>query len=152
MNEIVTLPFFNEFDEFLKTKYPEEFNTMTDSEKILKYEIIFKLGLDTAKKFSEMNRSCDLLYNDKPPRADMVQKLGNILWELKDIQSYPIVPPLRVSAAIKKVLSSRDKRTVDKYLKWMQSLSNYNQTFNTMDLSHLNNIFPKSKITKGGLW
>jgi len=153
MSELVTtFPFYEQFDEYLRIKYPEEYGIFTIKDKIFKYEIIFKLGLDQAKKYSEMNKSCDLLFNDKPPRADMLTKLGNILWELQIIPNYPVVPPLRVSAAIKKVLSSRDSRTINKYLTWMQTLANYNRSFNTMDLTHLHNIFPKSKIVKGGLW
>jgi len=149
---ISSYPFYSEFDEYLRTKYPEEYGTFSEKEKILKYEIIFKLGLDQAKKYSELNKSCDLLINDKPPRADMITKLGHILFELEGLPNYPIVAPLRVSAAIKKILSSRDNRTIKTYLTWMQTLANYNREFNTMDLTHLHNIFPKTKIVPGGLW
>lgn len=143
---------YEEFEDFLKIKYGEEYDTKPFENKQLNFEIIFKLGLDQARKLTEQRKSYDLLYCDKPPRADMVQKLGHILYELKEIPSFPIVPPLRVSSAVKKVLSSRDKRTISKYMKWIQSISNYNPSFNKLDLTHLYEMFPKSKIVKGGLW
>jgi hypothetical protein len=82
----------------------------------------------------------------------MIQKLGHILFELQKISTFPIVPPLRVSNAIKKTLSSRDKRTQVKYLKWIIELSNSNRHFNTIDLSNIVKQFPEEKIVQGGIW
>lgn len=144
--------FYLQFEEFLKTKYPESYDSFTNKEKLDKFETVFMMGLNQAKKFLTQNNSCDLLFHDKAPRADMIQKLGNILWELEDIGSYPIIPPLKIRTAIKKVLSSRDKRTRDRYLDWILQYSHHQREFNKVDLSQLVNRFPKDKIQQGGLW
>ena len=143
---------FKEFEEYLQKRYPEEYDSFTHQQKIEKFEIIFMMGLRQVQKYRKIHQSEHLLYNDKPPRADMVQKLGNIIFELQKISSFPIVPPLRVSAAIKKTLSSRDKRTKDKYLKWIIELSNSNRHFNRIDLSNIVKQFPEDKIVPGGIW
>lgn len=143
---------FQEFEEYLQKRYPEEYDSYTAEQKLEKFTIIFMLGLRQAQKYRKIHQLEYLLYNDKPPRADMVQKLGHVLFELQKIPSFPIVPPLRVTAAIKKTLSSRDKRTRDKYLKWIIELSNSNRHFNTIDLTNIIKQFPDEKIAPGGLW
>ena len=143
---------FREFEEYLQKRYPEEYDTYSQEQKLEKFEIIFMLGLRQVQKYRKIHQLEYLLYNDKPPRADMVQKLGHILFELQKISSFPIVPPLRVTAAIKKTLSSRDKRTRDKYLKWIIELSNSNRHFNRIDLTNIVKQFPDEKIVPGGLW
>ena len=143
---------FKEFEEYLQKRYPEEYDSYTEEQKLEKFTIIFMLGLRQAQKYRKIHQLEYLLYNDKPPRADMVQKLGHILFELQKIPSFPIVPPLRVTAAIKKVLSSRDSRTQKKYLKWIIELSNSNPEFNTFDLTNIVRQFPEEKIVQGGLW
>lgn len=143
---------FKEFEGYLQKRYPEEYETFSVEQKIEKFTIIFMLGLRQAQKYRKIHQLEYLLYNDKPPRSDMVQKLGHVLFELQKIPSFPIVPPLRVTAAIKKTLSSRDKRTRDKYLKWIIELSNSNREFNTIDLSNIVKQFPDEKIVPGGLW
>ena len=141
-----------QFEEFLKTKYPQEYSTFTSEEKLDKFETVFVMGLNQAKKFLKQNNSCDLLFQDKPPRADMIQKLGNVLWELENIESFPIVPPLKIRTAINKVLSSRDKRTRERYLQWILQYSHHQREFNKVDLTQLVNHFPKEKIQQGGIW
>ena len=143
---------FKEFEEYLQKRYSEEYRTFTADQKIEKFEIIFMLGLKQAQKYRSIHQMEYLLYNDKPPRSDMIQKLGHILFELQKISTFPIVPPLRVSNAIKKTLSSRDKRTQAKYLKWIIELSNSNRHFNTIDLSNIVKQFPEEKIVQGGIW
>ncbi len=149
---IIDHKLFKEFEEYLQKRYPQEYDSFTGEQKIEKFTIIFMLGLRQAQKYRRIHQSEYLLYNDKPPRADMIQKLGHILFELQKISSFPIVPPLRVGAAIKKTLSSRDKRTRDKYLKWIIELSNSNRHFNTIDLTNIVKQFPEEKIIQGGLW
>ena len=150
--EILNSKLFMEFEEYLQKRYPEEYDTYSQEQKLEKFEIIFMLGLRQAQKYRKIHQLEYLLYNDKPPRADMVQKLGHVLFELQKISSFPIVPPLRVTAAIKKTLSSRDKRTRNKYLKWIIELSNSNRSFNRIDLTNIVKQFPDEKIVPGGLW
>ncbi len=152
LENFIQSPSYSQFLNYLKKRYPEEYESFTPKDIQMKFEVIFTLGLNQAEKYRNINKLDHLLFNDKPPRADMVQKLGHILFELQQIPSFPIVPPLRVSAAIKKVLSSRDKRTRDKYLKWIIELSNSNPQFNTFDLTHIVRQFPEEKIVPGGLW
>jgi hypothetical protein len=156
MNEIFSMiqqsKCYAQFESFLKIRYPDEFSTFTITEKLDKFENIFMMGLRQAQKFHELKQSCDLLWGDKPPRADMVKKLGNILWELESISSYPVVPPLKIRAAIKKVLSSRDKRTQKRYLEWIIQYSHQKPQFNTVDLRELINRFPRNKIQQGDIW
>ena len=143
-------PFYHQFREFLKEKYPGESFTSQQLED--NFENIFMMGLRQAQKFHILKQSCDLLWEDKVPRADMIKKLGNILWELESISSYPVVPPLKIRAAIKKVLSSRDKRTKDRYLNWIIQYSDHKPQFNVVDLTQLVNRFPKNKILQGEIW
>ena len=71
---------YNQFENFLKLKYSEEYSDFTEADKLDKFENVFMMGLRQAQKFHELKQSCDLLWQDKPPRADMIKKLGNILW------------------------------------------------------------------------
>lgn len=143
-------PFYHQFREFLKEKYPGESFTSQQLED--NFENIFMMGLRQAQKFHSLKQSCDLLWEDKVPRADMIKKLGNILWELESISSYPVVPPLKIRAAIQKVLSSRDKRTKDRYLNWIIQYSDHKPQFNVVNLTQLVNRFPKNKILQGEIW
>lgn len=143
-------PIYRQFEEFLKVKYPEEI--FSAKEKMDKFENIFLLGLRQAKEFLKQKKSCDLLWNGKTPRSDMVKNLGNIIWELQKIQSFPIVPPLRITAAIKKTLSSKDKRTQKVYLDWMIQYSNHKRDYNSIDLSYLVNAIDTDKITPREEW
>jgi len=144
--------YYQKFEEYLKNRFPELYDSFTEEDKLDKFESVFMMGLNRANEFLDNRNSCDLLINDKPPRADMIQKLGNILWELESIPSYPVVPPLKIKAAIKKVLSSRDGRTREKYLTWMMQYSHHNREFNSVDLTPLVSKFPKEKIVQGGIW
>lgn len=143
---------YAQFEDFLKLKYPEEYAAFTESQKLDNLENIFMMGLRQAQKFHTLKQSCDLLWKDKPPRADMVKKLGNILWELESIESYPVVPPLKIRAAIKKVLSARDNRTKTRYLNWIVQYSDHKPQFNVVDMTQLVNRFPKNKIQQGDIW
>lgn len=144
--------FYRQFEDFLKTKFSDEYASLSDEKKIDNFENIFMMGLRQAQKFHALKQSCDLLWNEKPPRTDMIKKLGNILWELGSEPSYPIVPPLKIRSAIKKVLSSRDKRTQNRYLQWIIQYSHHKREFNTVDMSELVNRFPKNKIQQGEIW
>lgn len=150
LSEFSQSNFYKQFEDYLQKQYPEE--SFTDEDKLDKFEDVFMMGLNQANKYLGMKNSSELFFNDKPPRADMIQKLGNILWELQSIKSYPTVPPLRIGAAIKKVLSSRDKRTKDKYLDWIIQYSHNKPEFNSVDLGPLVKKFPKDKIRQGGIW
>ena len=143
---------YKQFEDFLKIKYPDEYQSFTEKEKLDKFENIFMIGLRQAKKFLAMKMSCDLLYKDKPPRADMVQKLGHILFELQKIPSFPVVPPLSLRAAIKKIIISGDKRYINKYQDWILSHSNHQRIFNKVDMESLVKRFPDDKIVEMGFW
>ena len=126
---------YNQFEDYLKVRYPD--TTLSSEEKLDKFETIFMMGLRQAKEFLKQKKSCDLLWNGRTPRSDMVNNLGNIIWELQKIQSFPIVPPLRITSAIKKTLSSKDKRTQKVYLDWIIQYSNHKRDYNSIDLSYL---------------
>jgi hypothetical protein len=146
----LTATVYTKFEKFMCLKYPGQ--VLTEEEKLDKFENIFMMGLRQAQKFHSIKQSCDLLWGDKVPRADMIKKLGNILWELESTSSYPLVPPLKIRAAIKKVLSSRDKRTQTRYLDWIIQYSDHKPQFNVVDLTQLVNRFPKNKILQGEIW
>ncbi len=149
-SDYLSEPVYAQFEEFLNLKYPDEL--LTEEEKLDKFWNIFLIGLRKAREFQRIKQSCNLLFNDKRPRADMVQKLGHILFELQKIPSYPIVPPLRLRAAIKKIIISRDKRYMNKYQDWILSYSNHQPTFNKVDMTDLVNLFPKDKIVEREFW
>jgi hypothetical protein len=150
LENISERPFYKQFQEFLKEKYPDELFTAEEIQE--NFENIFMMGLRQAQKFHSLKQSCGLLWEDKVPRADMIKKLGNILWELENVSSFPRVPPLKIRAAVKKVLSSRDKRTQARYLEWIIQYSDHKPQFNVVDLSQLVQRFPKNKIQQGEIW
>lgn len=141
---------YSQFEVFLKVKYPGEI--FSEKEKLDKFENIFLMGLRLAKEFLKQKKSCDLLWNGKTPRSDMVKNLGNIIWELQKIPSFPILPPLRITAAIKKTLSSKDKRTQKIYLNWIIQYSNHKRDYNSIDLSFLINAIDADQIQPREYW
>lgn len=138
-------PIYEQFLEHLKKKYPEEYDAFTTKEVQDKFETIFIMGLVQSKKFLKTKQSCNILYNGHPARGDMVERLGNILFELQRLPSYPVVPPLRLGDAIKKVIGS-DKRYIKQYRDWILTLSNYELRFNKVDLSWLSTACPEELI------
>ena len=136
---------YEQFIDHLKKKYLDEFDTFTPKDIQDQFTGIFNLGLIQSKKFLKTKRSCYLLYNGHTARQDMVNRLGNILFELKKVQSYPIVKPLRLGDAIKKVIGS-DKRYIKQYREWIITLSNYQSRFDTVDLRILSSVFPEDLI------
>jgi len=144
--------YYQQFLSYLKEKYPDEYSTFTGEQIQSKFEDVFMVGLNKHKEFLSTNKSCNLLYKEKPPRADMVATLGNILFELQKLQSYPIVPPLRVSQAVKKILSNKDKRTQKKHLEWIIKLANFQNQFNTVDLTNITRQYPEDKIVERKFW
>ncbi|MCZ6581617.1 MAG: hypothetical protein O6761_00375 [Thaumarchaeota archaeon] len=150
ISDYLSGPVYAQFEEFLSLKYSGEL--LTEEEKLDKFGNIFLMGLRKAREFYRIKQSCNLLFHDKRPRADMVQKLGFILFELQKIPSYPVVPPLSLRAAIKKIIISRDKRYMNKYQDWILSYSNHQPTFNKVDMTDLVNLFPKEKIVGKEFW
>ena len=138
-------PLYNQFLFHLRKKYPEEYDSFSNEQIQDHFETIFILGLTQSKKFLKTKRSCHLLYNGHAARADMMSRLGNILFELKDIETFPIVLPLKLRDIIKKVIGS-DKRYTKKYLDWILTLSNYQAVFNRVDLTILVSVFPEEMI------
>ncbi len=141
---------YNQFEDYLKVRYPD--TILSSEEKLDKFETIFMMGLRQAKEFLKQKKSCDLLWNGKTPRSDMVNNLGNIIWELQKIQSFPIVPPLSITSAIRKTLSSKDKRTQKVYLDWIIQYSNHKRIYNSIDLSYLIHAIDEDKIKPREEW
>lgn len=136
---------YKQFLNQLKKKYPEEYDSFTPADIQDKFESVVMMGLGQSKKFLKAKQFCNILYNGHPARGDMIERLGNILFELQKLQSYPIVPPLRLGDAIKKVIGL-DKRYIKKYRDWILTLSNYEARFNKVDLSWLSNVCPEEMI------
>lgn len=143
--------FYKQFEEFLQTKYPEEYAIFTVEDKEDKFESIFMMGLHQAKKFHNTNQLAHLLWEDKPARADVVARLGNILWELQVIPSYPVVPPMALRTAIKKVVG-KDPRYLNKYQACILGYSNQQLHLNKIDVTYLVSLVPTDKITKKEGW
>lgn len=150
LSHLSEISIYKQFEDFLKIRYDGEL--LDEEQKIDNFENIFMMGLRQAQKYLDQNKSCDLLFQDKPPRSDMIVKLGNILWELENTISFPVVPPLKIRAAIKKVLSSRDERTQKRYLEWILQYAIQNREFNSIDLTYLVKKFPIHKIQQGDIW
>ncbi len=138
-------PIYQQFLDHLKKKYIDEFDTFTCADIQDKLEVILNMGLMQSKKFLKEKRSCHLLYNGHPARADMMNRLGNILYALQRVESYPVVPPLRLGDAIKKVIGP-DKRYRRRYMDWILTLSNYQAVFNKVDMTVLVGVFPEELI------
>ena len=138
-------PIYQQFLDHLKKRYSDEYESFTPAEIQDKFETVFIMGLVQSKKFLKTKQSCNILYNGHPARGDMIERLGNILFELQKLPNYPVVPPLRLGDAIKKVIGS-DKRYIKKYMDWILTLSNYEAQFNRVDLSWLSNTCPEEMI------
>jgi len=151
LENFCTSPIYDQFTEYLKKKYPEDYDTFTPAEIQDKFEIVFMMGLTQSKKFLSTKRACNLLYNGHPARADMIERLGNILFEVQSLGSFPIVKPLRLGDAIKKVIGS-DKRYIKKYRDWITTLTNYQPRFDTVDLTWIVSVFPEDLILKKENW
>ena len=137
--------FYKQFEEYLQQRYSEEYENFTEESKLEKFEDVFIMGLNQAKKLMNTNKLCNILYNDKPPRADMLQKLGNIIYQLQKEYGFPIIRPLRLEDAIKKIIG-KDPRYTKKYHDWILSLTNNSAGFNTIDFTFLVRQFPHDKI------
>lgn len=144
-------PIYEQFIEHLKKKYPDSFDSFTPTVIQDKFEIIIMMGLTQSKKFLNTKRACNLLYNGHPARADMVARLGNILYELQGLGSYPIVKPMRLGDAIRKVIGT-DNRYIKQYRTWITTLSNYQARFDVVDLSWIVSVFPEDLIVQKENW
>ena len=144
LTQLSDLNFYIQFQEFLKEKYPD----VTFSEKDIKdkFENIFMMGLRQAQTLLDDKKPHDILFDGKTPRADMMRNLGNILWELQKITSFPIIPPLKITAALKKILGSRDHRTQKVYLDWIIQYSHNKRESNSANLTNLIENFPQDLI------
>lgn len=147
MNILENFPdqIYQQFLDHLKKKYPDKYSTFTPAQIHDNFTTIFMFGLTQAKRFLKINRSCDLLYNGHPAREDMIERLGNILFELQSISSYPIVPAQSVGTAIKKIIGL-DKRYTKKYQDWIITLSNHQSRFNSVDLTWIVSVFPEELL------
>lgn len=117
------------------------------------FDTILSLGLEKKQylKTNYPNRSHILIFRGKPARADMIKKLGHIIYELQQLPTFPAVAPDAVSAAIKKIIGE-DKRYTEKFDIWIKTLvmfidTDYQPNPN-YSFSGLLKIFPKDKITK----
>jgi len=142
---------FANFENFLSRKYPEEYETFTAPQKLEHLENILMMGLRKSEEFLKMKQSCELLFNDHTPRADMIRKLGHIIYDLQKIEGFPSVRPLKLREIITRVIGS-DKRFIDKYQKWILQYTQNQARFSWIDLNPLLRVFPSNQITAKEDW
>lgn len=144
---------YKQIEIFLKSKYHEEYSNFTQADIADKFEDVFLKGIREIQRLDEMKCPHHLLWiNDKIPRRDKLDRVGNILWELKSkYTSFPIVPKQKLNEAVRRVISSGDPRYLDDYHDFILSYSFTNRDFNTIDMTHLVSLFPSDRIVRMNL-
>ena len=109
---------YRSFSDYLNSKYVDEENKNLNKQKELDY--VFSIGIDKAKKEWEFERY-PILFEGKPPRKDVMNKLVRIAEEFKSYPGYPIIKSMSVTNIINKIIDAKDKRTRGKYHKCIQT-------------------------------
>ena len=113
-----SLDIYKQFTEYLVSKYEDDIEkTNHNRQKELDY--VYSLGTEKAKKESEFERY-PILFEGKPPRADVMKKLVTIAKEFQSYPDYPIIKSMTITNIIDRVMDSKDKRTKRKYHKCIE--------------------------------
>lgn len=91
--------------------------------------------------------STSLLFEEKPPRRDVLVKLGKIAHEFMLQSTYPEIRPTALSNIINKAMGSRDKRTKEKYKRCILQYTNHFMQLNILDVSCFVNLIPEKFLT-----
>ncbi len=141
---------YRQFEDYLMDRYSNEYTNFSEDDIQDKFADILIMGIRQMEKLEDMNCPYYLLWtNDKIPRRDKLDRVGNILWELKNkYTSFPIVPSGKLNEAVRRVISSGDPRYLDDYREFIMSYSEYKHTINTIDMSFLVKLFPEDRIVR----
>jgi len=112
-----SLDVYEPFNAYLQSKYVDQEEINHNRRKELDY--VFSLGIEKAKKEFEFEMY-PLLFEDKKPRQDVMDKLVSIAKEFKSHPEYPIIKSMRITNIIKKITEGNDKRTRQKYQKCIE--------------------------------
>ncbi len=151
-NSIVKKSIMNLFEDYLRDKMwiDEEINLSSNVVQNY-FDTILLLGLkrDQFLTANYPNRCHDVLFEGKPARADMLKRLGHVLYELKQAETFPAVAPSLVAIAVRKVIGN-DNRYVQLYSKWINALTFFapNEIRDNYNFAELIKIFPQDKIIK----
>jgi len=113
----VSLDTHQRFSEYLQSKYGDEKDIFLNKHKELDY--VFTLGIEKAKEKLQFE-IYPLLFEGKPPRADVMKKLVTIAKEFQSYPDYPIIKSMTITNIIDRVMDSKDKRTKRKYHKCIE--------------------------------
>ena len=104
---------YKRLSDLLWCIYPNDENKLEENKQSYIDKII-SYGL--ARLEQETATSSTLLYNGKPPRKDVRNRLCDIVLELKKLQQYPNINYLSIKPIVKDVIPQKDERTIRKYV------------------------------------
>lgn len=131
----VSYPIYQKINSYVSKKYPN--SIYLGEQKAKEIDHIFYLGIEQAEKELE----CPILFEEKKPRRDVLERLGKIAHEFMSHPQYPEIPPMVVTKVINSVIGSKDNRTKEKYKK---CITQY--TKNSGELGYLNISFFVERI------
>jgi len=115
-----TIDVYKPFSDYLKLKYGED----RDAEDVIlnkqkEFDYVFTLGTEQAVK--RLNFEIyPILFEGKPPRKDVMDKLIKIAKEFQSTPGYPIIKSMSITNIVDRIMNSKDKRTKKKYHKCIQ--------------------------------
>jgi hypothetical protein len=112
-----SLDIYQPFTAYLQSKYGDEEEINLNRQEELDY--VLSLGIEKAKEKLQF-KMYPILFEDKKPRQDVMDKLVSIAKEFKSHPEYPIIKSMSITNIIDRVMDSKDKRTKRKYHKCIE--------------------------------
>ena len=137
----LTLEVYRPFSEYLKSKYG-------DSEELINHnrqselDLVFSLGIEKAKRELES----PILFEGKKPRKDVMFTLGVIANTFQSFSTYPKIKSRVITNTIKKLLNSKDNRTVQKYSNCVRQYIGKPKELGLVDVSNFVNRIPEEVL------
>jgi len=125
----LSYPTYQRIKDYLNKKYPN--SNLYYEDKLHEIDYLFSLGLEQAKKEFE----CPILFEERIPRKDRMEKLGKIALEFTLHPNYPKIKSLAIVNIINKILPLQDKRTIKKYLYCINQYIGKPKEFGECDVS-----------------
>lgn len=145
---------FGKFGNYLELKFMKNEDAINKNEQ-KELEKIFNLGLFQARQFL-FSKDSPLLHNGKSPRLDVWQKLGKIVSEFLNYETFPVIQATSLPNLLHKALGNMDKRVIREYRKTILQYCNideiiiekcYDSRLGKLDVSYFVSLIPKQYIT-----
>jgi len=129
-------------EEYLIPKYNNDKKRIEENRNKDIDNIIMSGLLCEIKAFTTSSSS--LLFEEKSPRADVLENLGKIANEFLKCPTYPEIHPRVLIFAINKVMGTKVKRTKEKYQKCILQYSNSDGRLGILNVSGFVERIPKN--------